>query len=115
MTLVFVGFGGVLGVLTRYAITSILPFGSLGSFFFINVLGSALIGYLYKSHGVMIWPMLAIGFCGGFTTFSTFALDNIKLVMDAKWVGMVAYIIGTNLCCVGACWLGIKLRSLLIG
>jgi CrcB protein len=115
MTLIYVGFGGLMGVLARYALTSLLPVGALGSIFFVNVLGSAVIGYLYKSQGVMHWPMLAIGFCGGFTTFSAFALNSVTLIMNAKWVGMVAYITGTNLCCIGACWLGIKLRSFLIG
>jgi CrcB protein len=114
MALVFVGLGGVLGVLIRYSMALLLPYGALGNIFFINVLGSVCIGFLYKSNGSVVWPMLVIGFCGGFTTFSTFALDTMKLFMDAKWGALTVYMIGMNVGCFGACWLGIKLRSLLV-
>ena len=78
-------------------------------------MGSVLIGVLYKDASVLLWPLLVIGFCGAFTTFSTYSLDNVKFLMNGQWGRMIVYVLATNVCCIGGCWLGLKFRSLLIG
>ena len=80
-----VGFGGFIGSVARYFlgkwlnnIENFFPAGTLLA----NVLGSLLmgflIGYLAKSSNITETQslLLATGFCGGFTTFSTFAYEN---------------------------------------
>lgn len=86
-----VGAGGALGSMARYGVhlllsrifSNPLPAGTLT----VNLLGSFLIGLLFGlsqkasvplSAGAMLF--LATGFCGGFTTFSSFALENLQLV-----------------------------------
>ncbi|MCU0363288.1 MAG: fluoride efflux transporter CrcB [Bacteroidales bacterium] len=93
-TLLFVGSGGFLGSVARFLVSramqnwypSAFPWGT----FAVNVAGCLLIGLIYgfseKSSLLTTgWKMfLAVGFCGGFTTFSTFANENIALLRDGE-------------------------------
>lgn len=85
--LVWVGLGGGLGSIIRYSIglafqKFTFPFSTL----LVNVLGSFLIGILFawtqKNTTLDHWVYLLgiSGFCGGFTTFSTFSLDTLLLL-----------------------------------
>ena len=85
-----VGLGASVGVLLRYGIglwsarhiAGVFPAGT----FIINILGCVLIGvvqYLALEAGVLRRPahlLLAVGFCGGFTTFSTFSVETLRLI-----------------------------------
>lgn len=52
---------------------------------------------------------LMVGLCGGFTTFSTFSMQNVRMLQDGK-VGMAAvYVIATVIVCVIMAWLGYRL------
>ncbi|EIE49422.1 protein CrcB [Salipiger aestuarii] len=87
LTLLQVAVGGALGASSRYltgvAMTAVLgksfPWGTLT----VNILGSFLMGVLVTVLGQMsatrFAPLLAIGFLGGFTTFSSFSLDVVTL------------------------------------
>ena len=84
-----VGLGGFIGSVGRYLLGKI-PAGAAGGFpvqtFFINLLGCFLIGCLaaVAARETAISPrtmsFLKTGFCGGFTTFSTFALETSALI-----------------------------------
>jgi fluoride exporter len=85
-----VGIGGMLGSIARYLLSksidgranSIFPVGTLS----VNILGSLFLGFIYaltlrKAGLDDSWRIfLATGFCGGFTTFSAFALENFSLL-----------------------------------
>ena len=94
-TLLLVGTGGFLGSVSRFLASrfmqdnfpSAFPFGT----FFVNITGCLLIGLIYgfserSSLLTAEWKMfLAVGFCGGFTTFSTFANENLALLRDGAF------------------------------
>ena len=89
-TLLLIGIGGAFGSIFRYLTHWITTKYFQGSFplstFLVNVLGSLLIGlfigYLgkYFPENYPLKFLLIVGFCGGFTTFSSFALENYNLL-----------------------------------
>ena len=93
-----VALGGVIGSLARYGLAEAIPHG-LGEFpwatFVTNVLGCFAIGVLLaritpRSHP-LLRPFLGTGILGGFTTFSTFAVDTEKLLHGHVVVALVYY------------------------
>jgi fluoride exporter len=85
------------------------PTGTL----FINVVGSFLIG-LFMQIGVdtrVFSPearfFLTTGFCGGFTTFSTFSYETMQLIDDERYGAAAGYIVASVLLSLGACLLGV--------
>lgn len=92
--LILVGVGGFLGSVFRYLVTVLLarqftssfPLGTLT----VNVVGCFLIGILFalSEKGNLLTPewriFLTTGFCGGFTTFSTFSYESIRLLQDGE-------------------------------
>ena len=94
--LLIIGFGGFLGTILRYVIGKALDEKMNASFpwgtFTVNIIGSFVIGFVYalamRKAGInenLRW-FLGVGFCGGFTTFSAFAWENINL-MDQRLIG----------------------------
>ncbi|MCH5174812.1 MAG: fluoride efflux transporter CrcB [Prevotellaceae bacterium] len=109
--LVFVALGGALGAVCRYLISRLsdtsFPWGTLA----VNLLGSFLIGLLVGvvNRGLLSPEMkllLVTGFCGGFTTFSTFASEAFTMLrmgdamLMALYVGM-SVALGIAAVCVG--------------
>lgn len=103
MKLVFVlGLGGFLGTVGRYYIGhwlqqwihSSLPLGT----FVVNVMGSFLIGLIYALAEKNQWAspelrlFLTVGFCGGFTTYSTFSFDLLRLGTDSGLIYPLIYL-----------------------
>jgi fluoride exporter len=92
---------GVLGVLCRYGIdTFFASWNQNGpvTTLLINILGSFLAGLIYtlslnREFMMSLQPALLIGFCGGFTTFSAYALQTIILVERGKFGFAVAYFV----------------------
>lgn len=118
-----VGAGGFLGAVLRYLIGLVGPSspGALGGFpvrtFLINVAGSLAIGMVaaLAARGGLDarWTLfLKVGVCGGFTTFSSFALETEQLLGQGA-VGVAALYAGLSVaCCVGAAALGWRLAGL---
>jgi len=92
-----VSFGAALGGCLRYWFSGFVyrfipvtfPYGTL----IINVVGSFILGIVmfYFNEKEMIGHelrlFLTVGFCGGFTTFSTFSFETINLIKDAQYMG----------------------------
>ena len=109
-----VGCGGFTGSILRYVIG--ITVGYSGGFpvgtFLVNVLGSFLIGVLFSLSGKIgqEWSLvLTTGFCGGFTTFSTFSYENSQMFQHGDWQHLIAYILGSLLFGLGACAVGSNL------
>lgn len=120
-----VGLGAGLGGICRYAVTLFFvarlgpgfPFGT----FFINVTGSFLIGVvseLFQTRTVGIEPLLrvalAAGFIGGYTTFSSFAFEALTLGSEREWRLMLAYLVGSVVVGLAACYGGIVAARLMV-
>lgn len=112
-----VGVGSALGALLRVLVgqAAILTLGSafLWATLAVNVLGSWLIAVFaaratYRPHGVSArwYPLLAVGFCGGFTTFSLFGLEVVYLLDTARPLYAAAYVLGSVVLWLTAAWLG---------
>ncbi len=123
-TLLIVGTGGFIGSALRYlvqvvtekALTSTFPWGT----FIVNVVGSFIIGIVYalSEEGNLISPewrmFLAVGICGGFTTFSAFTYNNLNLLKDNSLYYLLWNIGGSLFFGILAVYLGIILiRSIL--
>ena len=98
----FVGIGGLLGSVTRFLVSQY--FGQPTKFpyatFIVNISGSFLIGLIAGLSERFSWTtetslFLAVGFCGGFTTFSAFAIENIRLLQDKDYLTFLLYSAGS--------------------
>lgn len=106
-----VGVGGAVGSILRFLtsafVTRIEPFPFPVATFFINILGCFCIGLfvnLIPSNNLRF--LLITGFCGGFTTFSTFANETLTLVNNNHIPIAVVYVVSSLVFGLGAVWLG---------
>jgi CrcB protein len=123
--LILLAIGGALGTLARYGLNGVVsaratsaagslvvfPFGTL----FVNITGCFAVGFiaaLSDSELGRVWlppewrDLLMVGFCGGFTTFSSYALQTLNLSRDGEWLFVAANIVGSNVLCLAAVYLG---------
>jgi CrcB protein len=95
----YVALGSAAGGVSRYLLDLWfarrgLPWATL----FINITGSFLLGFLIRIPLVPatlspeVRAMLTVGLCGGFTTFSTFTAETIRLAQDGAWNKAVGYV-----------------------
>ena len=94
----WIGLAGMAGTLARYAIGAALwrssqsfPWNTL----LINVIGSLVLGVVYRYYNAdrdTLRTVIAVGFCGAFTTFSTFSLETVRLAADGRWMRAGAYV-----------------------
>ncbi|HET7398190.1 MAG TPA: fluoride efflux transporter CrcB [Intrasporangium sp.] len=99
-----VAVGGALGAAARYASALLWPTAT-GRFptttLLVNVVGCALIGILLVlvtdvwAGRRLVRPFLGTGVLGGFTTFSTYAVDTVQLLAAGRWATAFAYAVGT--------------------
>jgi CrcB protein len=93
----------------------VFPYGTL----FINIVGSFIVGFfiIWTTERVLIDPrwrlLVVIGFCGSFTTFSSFAFETMAYFEQGQWGLMVVNILSNNLLCLGAALAGMSLGRVL--
>lgn len=108
MTALLVALGAAVGAPLRYTIGRALDGPFPTGMLVVNALGSGLFGvFAALSLGDAGWALLGTGFCGAFTTFSSFAVQAV----DRPARTAAAYVVATTLLAVGACALGWLLGS----
>ncbi len=90
------------------------PWGTLA----VNVTGSLLLGFIYAFlEGTAVapeWRLFAgIGFCGGYTTFSTFSYESIRLLQDGEWKGATAYVLASVALSLIGLFVGLRVATVL--
>ena len=116
---IFMGAG--IGGVSRYALGHWIhgvagtgfPWGTL----VINIVGSLLLTFIYGLIDASAAPsaewraFLGIGFCGGFTTFSAFSYETIRLVQTGHWERGLTYVALSILLSLGAAVVGFRLAA----
>jgi CrcB protein len=120
-TILLVGVGGAVGSILRYltnvwvarSFLHIFPLATL----LVNVLGCLLIGLLVgifdrqQLTSRELQYLFITGFCGGFTTFSAFSLENVVLLENHTTLALF-YIAASIVLGIGAVWLGLYISKL---
>lgn len=118
-----VAIGGGLGAALRYLLSGAVyrvlgtdfPYGTLA----VNLLGSLLLGWLMEAteYGASAAPMLrlflGVGLCGGFTTFSTFSYETMRLLSDGVYLQALLNVAGSVGLCILGIWLGMLLARVI--
>jgi len=118
-----VALGAILGANLRYVLSRftaklvgpVFPYGTL----IINVTGSFLVGWfmIWTTERVLVDPrwrlLIVIGFCGGFTTFSSYAFETMAYFEQGQWALMATNIVANNLLSLLAVVAGMALARVL--
>lgn len=118
-----ISLAAIVGANLRYAISRlavrefgpVFPYGTL----VINVIGSFIVGLfvIWTTERVLVDPrwrlLVAVGFCGSFTTFSGYAFESMSLFERGQWGLMLANIFSNNLLCLGAALAGMAVARAL--
>jgi CrcB protein len=119
---VVVSLGAIVGANARYIISRYMakilgpafPYGTLA----INVVGSFIVGWfmIWTTERVLVDPrwrlLVVVGFCGGFTTFSSYAFESMAYFEQGQWGLMAANILTNNMLCLLAAVAGMALARL---
>ena len=120
---VIVSIGAIVGanarwVISRYAarlLGPVFPYGTL----IINIAGSLIVGFfiIWTTERVLVDPrwrlLIVVGFCGAFSTFSSYAFETMAYFEQGQWALMLANVLSNNLLCLGAVLVGMALARVL--
>jgi fluoride exporter len=118
-----VALGAIFGANLRYILSRftakvmgpVFPYGTL----LINVSGSFIVGWfmIWTTERVLVDPrwrlLIVIGFCGGFTTFSSYAFETMAYLEQGQWGLMVTNMVANNLLSLLAALAGMALARVL--
>lgn len=104
--ILWVGLGGSIGCILRYVLSVLISRTSFGSFplatFAVNIIGCLIAGIIFgilnnqpASHPLRL--LFITGFCGGFTTFSAFGIENVSLMQSGHYSTFLCYMFGSIL------------------
>jgi len=113
----------ILGANLRYVISRlaakefgpVFPYGTL----IINIVGSFIVGLfvIWTTERVLVDPrwrlLVVVGFCGSFTTFSSYAFESMSLFERGQWGLMLANVFANNLLCLGGALVGMAVARAL--
>ncbi len=119
----YITLGGIVGTLARYVVQGVIqtragafPLGTLA----INIAGSFLLGFIVRiaTGSTIVSPELrgglTIGFCGAFTTMSTFSYETVALLTDGEYWQAGLYAGGSVFGCLLATLAGLALANRLL-
>jgi CrcB protein len=116
---VWIAVGGVAGASARYFLSGLIARNSSVVFpystLLINVTGSLVLGFflVYSTDRVLIDPrwrlLIAVGFCGSYTTFSSYAFESFALMERGQWLLVGVNFVASNLLCLAAVLAGAAL------
>ena len=121
--LLIISLGAIVGANARYLLSRfsvrilgpVFPYGTL----FINVVGSMIVGFfvIWTTERVLAdarWRLLVVvGFCGSFTTFSSYAFETMGYFERGQWLLFAANILSNNLLCLTGALAGMALARAL--
>jgi CrcB protein len=118
MSYFWVALGGALGSVARFwcsgfvaqTVGGTFPWGTM----LVNVVGSFIIGFVGTLTGpdgrFLVTPdvrtFIMVGFCGGYTTFSSFSLQTLTLAYESEWLEAGGNILLSVVLCLLSVWLG---------
>ena len=118
ITYFWIAIGGAIGSVARYGASNMLA-GAVGAPFpwgtlFVNVTGSFVIGFFATLTGLGgritatndAREFVMVGLCGGYTTFSAFSLQTLRLVQDGEPARAGLNVVASVVLCLVAVWLG---------
>ncbi|MGY0693294.1 fluoride efflux transporter FluC [Virgibacillus sp. FSP13] len=99
MSFLFVALGGFFGSMLRFYVSVKANKHLIGTWI-ANISGSILLAITvyFQMNGSLtewMWALLGTGFCGAYTTFSTFGNETLQLIHDKKYWSATGYIAGT--------------------
>ena len=117
MKLLLVFIGGGLGAVSRFLLTTALagklgnfPLGTLAANFFGSLLMGLVVGFLAgRFESVRLF--VAVGFLGGFTTFSSFSAETLALIQNGQIFSATANVIVSVVAGLAACAVGLKISG----
>lgn len=108
----WISFGAILGANLRYFLSRIITRASDAAFpvgtLVINITGSLVVGFflIWTTERVLANPLwrwlIAVGFCGSYTTFSSYAFETMAYLEQGNWGLFAVNIAANNLLCLGA-------------
>lgn len=121
MNYFWISLGAIVGASARYVVSgffarhlsTIFPYGTL----IINITGSLILGFflVYSSERALLDPrwrlLVAIGFCGSYTTFSSYAFESFALMEQSQWLMLSLNMVGSNVLCLAAVLAGAVLAK----
>ena len=123
INIIAIGIGGALGAVLRYLLGNqiSIAFGTNFPFsiLIINVIGSFFMGMAIESFNLFsisnepLQKFLTVGILGAFTTFSTFSLDALDLIMKNRISDAFIYVFASVILAIGFLFLGIQFIKLL--
>lgn len=124
MLILLIAIGGAFGAVSRHLLGTLMhdptgtafPWGT----FTINIAGSLTLAIIARSIEILAAPtawrgLLAIGFCGSFTTFSAFGFETVRLAQAGQWTRAAFYICGSVLLSVLAIVVGLHATDAFFG
>ena len=119
--IILVGAGGAAGSILRFLTSALVtrffdkPFPL--PTFIVNMAGCFAMGLLFgiiERHipiGNDLKQLLLVGFCGGYTTFSAFAFENISLLQTNQYITLISYVILSVVLGMALLWLGLHMTT----